>query len=159
MKRITPITMLTGVLLVAMTSTSHADDVEFCGETYPLDATRVWCDDDVDDLSPLAALEDLEVISVYETSVSDLTPLADLTKLRELELADTNVTDLTPLSDIQSLEYLGLSGTAVMDLGPLFGLANLKSLDLAAMMLVMEDDPQIDALRAAKPNCEIYVNY
>lgn len=36
---------------------------------------------------------------------------------------------------------------------------NLKSLDLAAMPFLMMDDPQIKALREAKPDCVIYVNY
>ena len=80
------------------------------------------------DLSPLAALTQLEELSLVGTRVSDLSPLAGLGALRRLDLAETPLADLQPLAGLRSLNVLNLLGTAVADLSPLAGLAALRSL-------------------------------
>ena len=45
----------------------------------------------VNDITPLAALEDLEVLSLAETEVNDLTPLHGLRKLRFVDLSEAPV--------------------------------------------------------------------
>lgn len=104
------------------------------------------------DISLLANLPLLQVISINGTSVENLLPLAGLEQLRELHaqncplrslngLAGMNrlelfrcnskyITDLMPLSGLNTLKHLGLDSTRVNDISPLFGLSALQNLDL-----------------------------
>jgi len=75
---------------------------------------------ELEDLSPLAELPDLEEIDCSWTSVQDLSPLAKL-PVNTLRCANSRVETLAPLSRL-SLYELDLSGTAVSDLGPLRGM-------------------------------------
>ena len=84
----------------------------------------------VADLSPLAGITSLEVISLDRTQVTDLSSLAGITSLRNLSLNETQVTDLSPLAGITSLRNLLLNGTQVADLSPLAGITSLRSLSL-----------------------------
>jgi hypothetical protein len=109
--------------------------------------------DDVDDVSPVAALKGLEVLecdgtfprkgklsdlaplrglrlkhlSLYSTQVADLGPLRGM-PLTVLRCGDTRVTDLSPLNGMR-LEVLTLQSTGVTDLSPLRGMP-LSWLDL-----------------------------
>ena len=84
----------------------------------------------VTDLSPLRPLTGLQVLYLDRTSVADLTPVAALTGLQRLFLGQTSVTDLTPLAALTGLQWLDLRQTSVTDLTPLVALAELQSLDL-----------------------------
>ena len=57
----------------------------------------------VSDLSPLAALHQLEVLELNNTPVSDLSPLAALHQLERLELHNTQVSDYSPLAHLTEL--------------------------------------------------------
>lgn len=83
------------------------------------------------DISPLAGMQKLEVLSLACTNVRDLRPLANLVNLRRLNLGETPVTDLTPLSNLKNLEALSLQGTQL-------------------------GEAQIAELQTALPNCQIY---
>ena len=88
-------------------------------------------DNAVDDLSPLASLPHLRVLDLSGNAVSDLSPLASLSKLRRLNLSGDRVADLRPLSELRRLEVLLLDGNRVSDLVPLWGLPDLAHLGLA----------------------------
>lgn len=60
------------------------------------------------DLSPLASLTNLEVLGLFGNQVQDLTPLAGLTNLRVLYASANAILDLEPLADLSSLEHLWL---------------------------------------------------
>ena len=83
----------------------------------------------LDDLSPLAALVNLQQLYCSNTQVTDLSPLAALTNLQKLHCPDTLVTDLSPLAGLTNLQKLDCSYTTVADLSPLAGLTNLQKLD------------------------------
>ena len=87
-------------------------------------------DTNVDDITPLANLKNIEVIYLGRTFVSDLTPLAKLPHLRHLYCGETPLSDLSPLSEIRSLRYLYLPCTPVSDLSPLAKLDKLEKLQL-----------------------------
>ena len=78
------------------------------------------------DLTPLAGLAGLQVLSLDNTAVADLTPLAGLAGL-SVSLDNTAVADLTPLAGLAGLRMLSLNNTAVTDLTPLAGLPACKS--------------------------------
>ncbi len=87
-------------------------------------------DTNVDDITPLANLKNIEVIYLGRTFVSDLTPLAKLPHLRHLYCGETPLSDLSPLSEMRSLRYLYLPCTPVSDLSPLAKLDKLEKLEL-----------------------------
>ena len=84
----------------------------------------------VSDVGPLAALTQLKLLNLSNTGVSDVGPLATLTQLRRLYLADTGVWDAGPLAALTQLEWLQLTGTDVLDVGPLAALTQLEFLYL-----------------------------
>ncbi len=85
----------------------------------------------VRDLTPLAKMHRLKVLYMPHTLVSDLAPLAGLASLEELWIERAPVSDLTPLANLTRLEYLHLYDTQVSDLTPLAGLTRLKFLDVS----------------------------
>lgn len=129
------------------------------------------------DLWFLERLTDVEELWAKNTSIPDITPLAGMNKLRYLHLADCDsyLKDMTFFHDMVQLEHLDLSGcrvyslegierltnleylslydTAITDLSPLFELKNLKKLYLSTGFA----ENEVDALRAALPDCDLYV--
>ncbi len=85
----------------------------------------------VSDLSPLQDLLNLKQLSVSSTQVSDLSPLQGLLNLQSLRLPYTQTTDLIPLQELENLQSLEISHTEVSDLSPLRSLLNLQSLGVA----------------------------
>ena len=81
------------------------------------------------DVGPLAHLQNLESLYLSDTSISDVGPLAHLQNLQSLDLSDTLVEDLSPLNNhnLHNLVSLVLKGTPVEDFTPIAGLQNLRS--------------------------------
>ncbi|HEU5075313.1 MAG TPA: leucine-rich repeat domain-containing protein [Polyangiaceae bacterium] len=85
---------------------------------------------DLDDLSPIAGLKNLETLGASINKVSDLSPLSGLSKLDRLDLGRTQVKDLSPLSGLTRLTELMLDSTPVEDLTPLSGMKDLEKLSI-----------------------------
>lgn len=81
-------------------------------------------------VAPLAELVGLQHLSLGSNQIGDLAPLAGLTSLRTLDLDNNPVVDLSPLTDLVALEVLHLRWTAVADLAPLSGFGSLRILGL-----------------------------
>ena len=110
-------------------------------------------------LSNLAALTDLEDISLYGCNhVTDrgLEHLKGLTKLDHLDVSYTQVTDvgLEQLTGLKKLQHLDLVGTQVTDAGlmHLNGLTSLEWLDLDSTRTTADGRAM---LQKALPNCTI----
>lgn len=85
----------------------------------------------VDDLSPLAKLDRLMSLTLYNGDQPlDLTPLSGLVNLVALTLRNNKITDLTPLAGMSNLRYLDLEGNQITDVSPLAGLTGLERLYL-----------------------------
>jgi hypothetical protein len=92
----------------------------------------------VTDLSPLvgaSSLEELEVrgclLPFSEPSVlADLSPLAGLTTLRLLTVACHTVSDVSPLAGLTALETLDLEQNRIADIEPLAGLEELRRVSI-----------------------------
>lgn len=82
-------------------------------------------------VAPLAALVGLQHLALGSDDVGDLSPLAGLASLRTLYLDNNPVVDLAPLAGLVALEALDLRWTAVADLAPLTGFGSLRILDLS----------------------------
>lgn len=60
----------------------------------------------VNDLSPLAELKNLEAIDLGNTLVSDLSPLVELKNLKYADLRFTQVSDFSAVAELKNLEFL-----------------------------------------------------
>lgn len=83
-------------------------------------------------LEPLRGLP-LTELNLNSTSVTDISPLADLQSLKILTLGTSKITDIGPLAGLPLME-LELSNTAVHDLSPLEG-APLRVLSIPGMTI------------------------
>ncbi len=80
------------------------------------------------DLSPLADLANLQLLSCDRTQVSNLSPVSRLRNLQQFYCESTQVSDLSPLAGLENLQQFYCESTQVSDLSPLAGLENLQHL-------------------------------
>jgi internalin A len=85
----------------------------------------------VSDLKPLAKLVKLDRLDLARTAIRDIEPLRALVNLTELALDDTQILDVAALAPLTKLEKVSLKNTPVKDVGPLKGLKKLKVLNLS----------------------------
>ena len=76
----------------------------------------------INDLSFLYYMPNVEYLMMCCSGVSDLTPVGSLKKLKYLEIWENNITDLSPLTECTALEDINFTYTAAKSLEPLFGL-------------------------------------
>ena len=89
----------------------------------------------ITDLSPLVDLMKLEELHFWHSTPPsltglDLSPLAKLTNLRVLSLSTNRITDISPLANLDSLIHLHIEGNHITDFSSLAGLTNLQTLDI-----------------------------
>src|SRR6056297_818080 len=83
----------------------------------------------VSDISPLSNLTDLEILDFGDNQVSDISPLSNLTNLTYLNFSANQVSDISPLSNLTNLIHLHLSNNQVSDISPFSNLTNLTTLN------------------------------
>ena len=132
-----------GVWAVLADGAAAGEQTNFCGQKIEATATKVTCGDpNLEDLTPLRGLGDLEELDIQGTKVSDLGPLFGIkSKFKKLILDRTNVADLEPLLMAPKLEFLSLVDSKVVNMTQITYLTNLKELWLSRKMV---DDGQID---------------
>ena len=74
------------------------------------------------DLRPLAALINLELLSLRKSRISDISSLAGLRHLRYLDLSNNQISDFSPLAGLTELRTLWIQGNWTNDISPLVGL-------------------------------------
>lgn len=149
---------------------------EWIGIDYFSDVAVVYIyENQVDDLSPLKDLTNLERLLLKNSPVSDISPLAGLTNLTSVDLSATQVSDLSPMKRWDNLEMLWLNNTPVKDLSSLKNMSNLEDLFLENTQVTdlspLKDLPklewlyiegaqvseeEIQNLKASLSNCFIY---
>ncbi|MXZ02084.1 hypothetical protein F4Y93_16110, partial [Candidatus Poribacteria bacterium] len=98
---------------------------------------------EITDLSPLAGLTQLTILSIanYKTTSDDPTNLSDisavrnLTNLVELTLDHGKIVDISPLADLTKLTTLGLQRNSIVDTSSLAKLTALTHLNLKSNKL------------------------
>lgn len=105
------------------------------------------------DVSPCGNLTNLTALSLSGNPITDISALSGLTKLKSLSITYTDISDISALSGMTNLESLYLNNNQITDVSALSGLTNLVWLTLDGNSLSEE---QVDALREALPNTEIY---
>jgi Leucine-rich repeat (LRR) protein len=126
------------------------------------------------DLTPIAGLTQLTLLSLYDNEITDIAPLAGLTDLTELQLYGNQIKDLSSLAELKNLEKLFLSKNQIIDVTPLKGLTKLEELNLGKNQIIaisplasltnltelslkgnITTEDQKALLRNALPNCKI----
>ena len=85
----------------------------------------------ITDISPLSGLVNLQRLQLHNNQIVDISPLAGLIGLRDLRMKSNEVVDISPLSGLVNLQYLQLHDNQISDLTPLAGLENLQLLKLS----------------------------
>lgn len=88
------------------------------------------------DLSILASLPELQILTLSECSLSNISPLAGAKGLAALDLSGNAINDLSPIAYLEELTVLNLSSNAVTNLSALSALENLVVLDVSYNSLV-----------------------
>lgn len=109
---------------------------DLTGLEFAMDLTELHISKNpITDLSPLADLMKLEELHFWHSTPPsrtglDLSPLARLTSLRVLSLSTNNITDISPLANLENLIHLHVEENHITDFSPLAGLTNLQTLDI-----------------------------
>jgi Leucine-rich repeat (LRR) protein len=82
------------------------------------------------DSSPLAALINLESLTLYSSRFTDLGPIGNMTKLKSLSVGGTLIRDLSPIRSLHGLTNVDVRDSKVTDLSPLLGSRDLKELSI-----------------------------
>ena len=93
---------------------------------------------EITDLSPLADLTQLKILSIanYKTSddtptaLSDISAVTKLTNLEQLRLDYSSIVDISPVANLTKLTYLEFQGNSIKDTSSLAKLTALKDLGL-----------------------------
>ena len=93
-------------------------------------------ENEIRDISPLAALVHLEGLWIYTNPISDLSPLANLVNLKQLNLGICEISDIRPLANLTRLERLWLHYNQIQDITPLANLTNLTELWLTGNRII-----------------------
>ncbi len=133
------------------TAEDMAPVIHWCPDLLALDVGH----NNVSDLSFLSAWPNLRRLIVVDSKVpvTDLSPLADLKDLEYVELFMQNITDLSPLSGHTKLLDLNLCHNDITDLTPLYSCVNLERLWISCNNHLSQEE--IDAFKAALPNCQV----
>ena len=109
----------------------------------------------LEDISGLTGLFNLRTVDLSRNRISNIYIL-QYTKSRftiqSLDLSDNAIEDITPVSGLTALAHLDLSNNRIASITPLMEMKGLESLDLSGNLLSEE---QLEALRAALPDCAI----
>ncbi len=84
----------------------------------------------ITDVSPLAALTNLEVVDIKNNPVKDISPLGELKFLKRVSLFDTRVTDLSPLLNCSMLYEIDAGKLPIRSPEAFYGLNSLQNLHL-----------------------------
>lgn len=99
-------------------------------------------------------LPQLTSLALKDADVEDWSPITALDKLNDLELVNTSMRNLNPLTSLKHLQYLMIWKSTIDDLSPLTSLPQLQEFDLCWSDVATDAEP-IAALRAAGVKVDI----
>jgi len=83
----------------------------------------------IEDLRPLSAMSELEVLDCSNTGITNLFPLRSLAKIKYLDCNNTSIANLSPLKYSIHLETIKLGSTFVENISVLANFTSLKYLE------------------------------
>ena len=101
------------------------------------DLTMLYLDfNPIRDISPLAELKSLWLLSLKGNRIVDIEPLRELTGLKNLYLSGNGITDVSALAGLSLLKDLRLADNRISNIAPLAPLVRLSSLDISDNSIV-----------------------
>lgn len=131
---------------------------EFVDENHPLVLAKMTKGfnldsyNDLDDLSPLSHLTQLEYVIFSDTCVTDLSPLSTLKNLTKLDILEEGIKDYSPIRELINLEYLALHSSEVENVDFLSELVNLETLRIDLFDADLPDLSRLTKLRKLEIN-------
>lgn len=107
----------------------------------------------ITDVSVLANLTKLRVLIVSMNKIVDISPLAALQNLECLEIYQNQITDISVITQLPNLKYLNCSSILIDDITPLLSMQQLEMLWFVHNRYV--DSDQRQQIKDALPDCEI----
>jgi Leucine-rich repeat (LRR) protein len=104
-------------------------------------------------LEPICALTNLQYLNCNNNQIRDLEPLRALGNLQILDCSKNQISDLKPLRALTNLQILDCSKNQISYLKPLRALTNLEELSCSENEI---SDLELEKLKKAMPNCEVY---
>ncbi len=124
--------------------------LKYCTKIKYLDLGH---NNNIDDISFVRYMPDLEVFIIAMNSLEDLSPLVDCPKLEYLELVYTYVEDLSPLAGLKNLRHLNISTCWYLkDITPIYGL-DLERLYIGKITPIPSEP--VEEYRRLHPDCEV----
>ena len=130
------------------------------GKTYPSDQTDLDLSGqnltDLEGINRLDSLESLNLSQNHLTAIYQLEYCPSRLTLRQLDLSYNELTEISSLGALPALEMLDLTGNRIASIQVLHRLSGLKVLKVGGNPLTQE---QLDAFRAALPDCELITDW
>lgn len=107
---------------------------------------------EVEDISFVRYMPNLEYLLVADTGISDISPVAGLEKLKYLEIFYNHITDVSALTQCPALEDVNMCYNKVSDITPLLGMKQLNNLWMSGLYLTQD---QMNQLKETLPETTI----
>ncbi|MCK5128491.1 MAG: TIR domain-containing protein [Clostridiales bacterium] len=85
---------------------------------------------DLSDFSPIGKITSLQKLYIDMSDFNDMSVLVDLKELQELYLPENNISDVSPLAELPNLGIINLSNNQIIYVGSLQYLEDLSILDI-----------------------------
>lgn len=148
-----PNNLLTTELLEKVTYLHLENVLELKGIEYCVNLkTLVLANTEIEDITAVASLKQLECLSLACNNISDIEairgltglkrlylghnmivniePITELTELERVSFRDNEIVDITPLAKLDKITHLSLEQNEIKDISVLSQLVNLSSLDV-----------------------------
>ena len=124
---ISPISTLYKLKMLLLVQTWEIDDISALANLTNIEYLDIECNN-VQDISPLVGLTKLKYLNILENPIGDCSCLCNLIHLEELFLGQTPISDLNFVSQMDSLSLLWAPASNISDLSPIADKTNLKSI-------------------------------
>lgn len=125
--------------------------LKYCTDLKYLD---IGHNDDLQDISFISYMPNLEVLIIMWGHITDISPIADCPKMEFLEIFTNNITDLTPLEDLKEIKHLNICNNPNMDdITPLYGLSTLERLWIGRANRIPPE--QVEKFMELNPDCDV----
>lgn len=113
----------------------------------------------IEDLTPLAALPNLEWVDLRDNAISDVGPLARKEKLSKLFLAENRIADVASLEALLALEWLVLDANEIESIEPLTELPKLLNLSVTNNRVGYKNWPETSQILGLLEKAEVQVHF
>ncbi len=138
---------------VSLKNENGVQNLQYCTKVRYLDLGH---NPELEDISFVQYMPDLEVAILAINAWTDATPLASCSKLEYLEMFNTKCADLSPLVGLKNLRHLNVCYLwDLEDVSPLLEMTWLERLWVGRDNKVPQED--LEALQAALPNTQVNI--